>query len=414
MSQANFPRCTFHITRVWARNFRSIADVSVELGPLTVLVGPNASGKSTVLDIVRFIKDSLRFDLDTAISRRHGFDRILHRQVNNNKPESTQMELGLSLELSDYSMDYCVTIARHEDHGFIVKKERFLVSYLNEEPIDLTIANGEPSSNKLSLSPSRIIDEINKDYLTNNYMLSSLYNFLHFDKQDRQKKEKSHMQRTLRSFHEQLRSLQCYHIFPNRIREPQRPASRHPLKEGGSNLASVLRDMATRHPNQMTRLEESISHLIQGVVNVRVEEIGGFLVVELGHSDSTDKSTIWFDLSQESDGTLRIIGLLTAIFQFPKSPFIGIEEPEFALHPGVLAALAELLEEASQTTQLVITTHSPDLIDQLSIDYLRVVDSTKGVTTIGKVSKGQVEAIRQNLFSPGDLHRTEGLQLAEQ
>ncbi len=78
MSQANCPRCTFHITRVWARNFRSIADVSVELGPLTVLVGPNASGKSTVLDIIRFIKDSLlikdslRFDLDTAISRRHG------------------------------------------------------------------------------------------------------------------------------------------------------------------------------------------------------------------------------------------------------------------------------------------------------------------------------------------------------
>ncbi len=116
----------------------------------------------------------------------------------------------------------------------------------------------------------------------------------------------------------------------------------------------------------MTRLEESISHLIQGVVKVRIEEIGGFLVVELEHFDSTDKSTIWFDLSQESDGTLRIIGLLTAIFQFPYSPFIGIEEPEFALHPGVLAALAELLEEASQTT------HSPDLI----ISYLLTISES--------------------------------------
>ncbi len=414
MSQASCPNCTFHITRVWARNFRGIADVSVDLGPLTVLVGPNASGKSTVLDIVRFIKDSLRFDLDTAVSRRHGIERLLHRQANHDVAASAEIELGLSLELSDYSMDYCFIIARHEDHGFIVKKEWFLVSYLNEEPIDLTIENGEPSSSKLSLTPSRLYDEIDKDHLTNNYILPSLYNFLHFDKQDRQKEQKSRIQRCLKLFHDRLRSLQCYHIFPNRLRNPQRPANPYPLDEVGSNLASVLRDMATRQPNQMARLEESISHLIQGIVNVRVEEIGGFLVVELGHSDLADESTIWFDLSQESDGTLRIIGLLTAIFQFPRSPFIGIEEPEFALHPGVLAALAELLVEASQTTQLVITTHSPDLIDQLSVDCLRVVDSTTGVTTIGKVSKGQVEAIRRNLFSPGDLHRTEGLQLAEQ
>ncbi len=108
------------------------------------------------------------------------------------------MELGLSLELSDYSMDYCFTIARHEDHGFIIHRESFLVSYLNEAPIDLTIENGEPSSNKLSLTPSRLYDEQDKDYLTNNYILSSLYNFLHFDKQDRQKEQKSRIQRCLK------------------------------------------------------------------------------------------------------------------------------------------------------------------------------------------------------------------------
>lgn len=404
----------FYITRVWAKNYRSIAEVSVEFGPLTVLVGPNGSGKSTILDIVRFIKESLRFDLDTAISRRHGFDRILHRQASNSLSRSAAIELGLRLESADYTMDYCFTFCRHEDQGFVIKSESFLVKHLNGEEMDLSIIDSEPTSRKLELTPSKSFDKTDKDFLTNNYVLPSLYSILHFDKRDHQRQLKFHMQRSLRLFREQLRSLQCYHIFPDDIRKPQRPATHYPLDENGNNLASVLRDMEKRHPDQVIRLEETISHLIQNVEKVRVEEIGGFLVIELGHVSSVDKSLIWFDLSQESDGTLRVLGLLTAIYQVPYHPLVGIEEPEFAVHPGILPALAEIFEEASRTTQLIITTHSPDLIDQLSTDCLRVVESVTGITAIGNVSGSQVEAIRQNLFSPGELHRTEGLRLAEQ
>ena len=56
------------VTRVWARNFRSIADATLELTPLTVLVGPNASGKSNVLDVLHFLSDALRTDLESALS----------------------------------------------------------------------------------------------------------------------------------------------------------------------------------------------------------------------------------------------------------------------------------------------------------------------------------------------------------
>ena len=65
----------FQINKVWAKNFRSISDTSVDLDRLTVLVGPNASGKSNLLDLLRFIKDALRFDLEAAISVRHRFRR---------------------------------------------------------------------------------------------------------------------------------------------------------------------------------------------------------------------------------------------------------------------------------------------------------------------------------------------------
>ena len=69
-TNGNAPR--FSLNRVWARNFKSIHNLDFKLGPLTVLVGPNASGKSNVLDILSFIKQALGRDLDSAVASRHG------------------------------------------------------------------------------------------------------------------------------------------------------------------------------------------------------------------------------------------------------------------------------------------------------------------------------------------------------
>ena len=66
------------VTRVWARNFKSIRELDLELGPLTVLVGPNASGKSNVLDVLRFISHALRESLVSAIRARGGIGDIRH------------------------------------------------------------------------------------------------------------------------------------------------------------------------------------------------------------------------------------------------------------------------------------------------------------------------------------------------
>ena len=106
----------FRITRVWAKNFRSIADVSFELDPLTILVGPNASGKSNLLDILRFIKDALR-DLEVAVSRRQGIDGVArHGAVDG----GSDVEVGVAAIMHDrssesgyYSVEYGFTYCLH-------------------------------------------------------------------------------------------------------------------------------------------------------------------------------------------------------------------------------------------------------------------------------------------------------------
>ncbi len=219
--------------------------------------------------------------------------------------------------------------------------------------------------------------------------------------------------RALIDLYRGLGSLRFYHIFPNTIREPQKVGSPYPLDEGGHNLASVLREMDKRRPTAMERLKTALHSLIPSVTDLRVVSAGGYLVTQLRHGRTSGGGlSAWFDLTQESDGTVRLLGLLVALYQTPRLPLIGIEEPELTVHPGALMVLADLLQEATRRSQILVTTHSPDLIDRLPVENLKVVNSGQGITTVGPVSETQSEAVRRSLFSPGELHRMEGLEPA--
>jgi predicted ATPase len=117
-----------------------------------------------------------------------------------------------------------------------------------------------------------------------------------------------------------------------------------------------------------------------------------------------------------SDGTLRALGVLTALFQgnSDHSPsLIGIEEPETALHPAASAALREALVRAGERTQVLVTSHSPDLLDDVAIpaDSLLVVVSEEGATRVAPVDGASRQAIRDHLYSAGELLRLDQLSV---
>lgn len=119
----------------------------------------------------------------------------------------------------------------------------------------------------------------------------------------------------------------------------------------------------------------------------------------------------WRFLAQNmSDGTLRALGVLTALLQRNADyapTLIGIEEPETALHPAASAALREVLIQASQHTQILTTSHSPDLLDDRSIDAnaILAVVSEGGETKIGPLDEASRTMLRDHLFSAGELLR---------
>jgi predicted ATPase len=95
-----------------------------------------------------------------------------------------------------------------------------------------------------------------------------------------------------------------------------------------------------------------------------------------------------------SDGTLRALGVLVALFQVdeegrPAAPLVGIEEPEVALHPAAAGAVVEALREASASRQVIVTSHSPDLLDEVDVgsETLLAVTAAGGESLIAPIGE---------------------------
>lgn len=396
----------FRISKLSASYFRSIRQASVDLDSLTALVGPNSSGKSNTMDVLRFVKDALRFDLEAAISMRRGFRAVRYKTRRGRPPD---IRIAVEALWKDCSVEYVFVVSSDPSQHWRVKREKLSVEHERSDPLLVNIEDGKISvTGGLS---DQIMFRPNAEDLT----LKALYHILYQSfRQITGRSETAPLSiRAIRTLQIGLRNMRFFHIFPRDIREPQALSVSHPLDEYGTNLASVLRDMHKNNPSGARRLKDELRHLVPHISDIKVTSTGGFLVTKIRHEPGTGNGQ-WFDLSQESDGTLRLLGLLTALYQRPAPSFLGIEEPEFAVHPGALAPLAELLEETSSRSQILLTTHSPELMDQLPVDSLRVVNSIDRATTIEKVADHQVKAVKEQLFLPGELHRTEGLSQARQ
>ena len=138
--------------------------------------------------------------------------------------------------------------------------------------------------------------------------------------------------------------------------------------------------------------------------------VGSYLVPKFRFGDATDKaSQREFDPPQLSDGTLRIYGLLLSLYQMPAPPLLVIEEPEQTVHPGVLAMLAEAFKEVSDNTQIIITTHSPQLVEHFAPEHIRVATMVNGETKIFPIKNSQRIAVQQGLIGLGEFMAAEGL-----
>ena len=401
----------FQITKLRVKNFRSIRDIELHLSPLTVLVGPNASGKSNLMDVLRFLSDAIRRDLSRALSSRHGIGEVRRWQPSYGPRLS--MEIGIEVVHGDRCMEYDFIVASNADGRHWVNEKISVFSKRNGRQCyqEIAIENGNVVTPEWMVSDNGDLDD-DTDFDPTDLALPGVSRMhLGLGRKAGDAAGAREIRSDLRLLHRNLQRMHFYQLSPNSLRTLRQQSTPYPLRHDGRNFASVLRDWQENMPDHMDRIRKYLGILVSDVTDMRVESVDGYLVTKLKHAKTPyEGANPWFNLNKESDGTVRLLGLLIALYQRPYPPLIGIEEPELFVHPGVLETLAELLKEASRRSQILVTTHNPDLIDQFRTDNLRVVKSIDGVTEVGKVSRNQAEAVRRHLFSPGELHSMEGLE----
>jgi len=370
-----------HIRRVYIRNYKSIAKLWVNLETFTLFVGPNGSGKSNFIDALSFVKDCLFNSIELAFTERGRIGAVRRRSIGH--PTHIGIRLILELE-NDLSADYAFEIAAEPKERFKVARERCVIKGLWGDEYRFHVEHGkfikEIPGIKPKLSPDRLAL----------FAASATEEF--------------------RPVYDFLTSMRFYSIVPLKIRELQEPDSGDYLKRDGSNAASVLKRLREepQGSERYQRICRLLSKVVEGIRGVEDRAVGQKETIQF-KQDVGSEHPWTFDALNMSDGTLRVLGLLLSVFQLGHHSMVAIEEPEATVHPAVTELVIEVLMDASNERQVLLTTHSPDILDfkYLNDSQIRVVtmESERNRTLIAPVSNAGRDAIRMKLYTPGELLR---------
>ena len=383
---------------VQIRHYKSLDNVTVHLHHgITVIVGPNGVGKSNFVDVFRFLHDAVASNLDDAIRKREGIVRLLQYY----KTRPSDIYLNFTFKDDREEFEYYLRLGGKGNGDWYIVRES-LSPLETAEPIEYGMRYVRESSEKLIVDQ----DEI-EGFPEHRLALGMLLRQI----QDPQPEKNDFRLRSIPLGFRIIREVSHWShctIYPNILKKPANPdRSRLALEESGENWATVIK---SAKPATMERIYEAMRAVLPDFRHVKVETVGSYLIPRFFFASGEE--TIAFDPIQLSDGTLRLFGILLAAYQQPRPRLLVIEEPEQTIYPGALAVLADVFSEISETTQVIITTHSPHLISHFTPDQIRVAYLQNGLTQIANIHPHQMEAIHEGLMSLGEFMATEGLQPA--
>ena len=371
------------VTRVRLRNYKSIAVCDVRPGPLSFLVGPNGSGKSNFLDALRFVAEALRFSLDHALRERGGIQEVRRRSGGH----PNHFGIRLDLQLPRAEGWYAFRVGAKPRGGYGVQQEECFVAGA-EGHDHYRVEDGAVVGGKIANPPACASDRL---------YLVAMSGFPAF-----------------RPIYDALSGMGFYNLNPEAIRDLQAPDPGELLKRDGGNLASVLSNLGS---SGKATVEEYLAAITPGITGVAPRTMGTRLTLDFRQEVRGAQHPWRFPASNMSDGTLRALGVLVALFQGDSAngagtTIVGIEEPESALHPAAAGVLIDSLTEASQSAQVIVSSHSADLLDTdtISDTSILAVLSEHAETKIGPLDEAGRSSLRDHLFTAGELLRIDQLR----
>jgi len=363
------------LKRVRIQSFKSLVDVSVELDPVTVLVGRSGSGKTNFVEAIRLLRNYLTLRNDSFIySAPGGWEHVLSA-------------LGRPDSALSYDVEFSVK-GRPQQYRY---RLRFHTSgaggtpYVDEEALWL---GGQKlfhaQEQKWATEPPVV--GIGPEGL----VLGRLMGI--------QEVSIAHVFLT--------QGIGCYD-FPGDVFKtaPQSEPQVTGLRDHGENhvdaVSAILRNLSSLESwNEVIAGLQRLNPAVKNVDLIALQKPAKIMV-----SQQVKDKVLVLELAQQSEGLRRFLAYFIALYQSPPKQTLIFEEPEKGIHPGALAVLADQFKAyaSSGRGQVILTTHSPQLLDYFAPENIRVVEIDNYQTRIGPLAPEQLESLKEKLLRPGEL-----------
>jgi predicted ATPase len=341
-------------------NFRVLRDIELRPSPLTVVVGPNGSGKSTLLDVFEFLQDAVSTSLEDAWYRAGRITNLRSRE----SAGPVEVDLTYSDELTGgRPVRYDLAIDEVDGAPTVVR-EHLQWSYDGKTPTDvLDFRNGRGTSLDDETLPARP-----GSLLQGSLALSV------FGQQDNY----GSVQRTLSS----LRDWHVSRFSPDRAREIGSAGPQRRLATDGGNVTNVLKYLAERRPDDLNQVVAALRRQVPRIAGVETEVLPDDRLLLRLKDEPFDSSVLARFVSA---GTVKLLAYLVLLYGNLIPGLLGVEEPDNHLHPRLIHGFADEARIAAARSQILITTHSPYLLDAVRPEE---------VWTLYRTDDGYAHAIR--------------------
>jgi len=391
------------LTHIKIEGFRSLRHVELDLPGLTVLIGPNGSGKSNFLDVFALMAEAAVGRLSDGIAKRGGINTLLFRG-----DDKIFLDFEFAPEGDFLSEKAPINYKLH------LRQVGTLPLIWFEQ---VSTRPAFPQTNPLFLMhrdsprPMAWFSRFGAEQLPDSDLQEQL-------KRTEAKKIESESELAIFQVKDEtvyplpyklLRHLEKWTFYsPIRVdpeapvRSPQLARSGFRLFPEGGNLSSVLQAIQGQYPVIWDDICEILRNVYDDFRNLSFPPEGGDGKILLRWWEHPFEKDHGFSANLLSDGILRLLSLLAILKAPDPQPLICIDEPEIGLHPSWIRLLAELLESAATRTQLIVTTHSPELVSHIKPNHVVVVEKEEGETTLSRLTEDELAGWLDK-FRLGDL-----------
>jgi len=380
------------IRRIAVTGYKSLRDVELTLKPLTVIIGPNATGKSNLFDALHLLKRIVRSRTLAEAFEAHRGDPIEAFSFGAEgisgllKRDEARFALEVDVELSESVIRRTearirVYSAQGKANGDERSRSPITERYLRYRvAVAITPSTGvlrvvdeSLSALKQEKSGALTPDERRKPFLER--VGDRLR--LRMEGQARPTEYEINLSYAVASlpvhpphyphliaFQEELESWQFYYFEPRLMREENPLKEARRLTPSGGDLAAFYYTLKHGHPLQFDNIQRVLREIVPSLqaVGVDLTEDGR---LRLKVHEMVDDQSVEFSAKVVSEGTLRLLGLMAILTHHSPASVVALEEPENGVHPRRLQLIAKMLQNASEHRQILVNTHSPILPEYL-------------------------------------------------